>query len=316
MNFSMLFSLILAYGVLFINGWTDAPNSIATAVSTRAISFKRASALCACFNFLGVLIAYFISTSIAEFVFSLGKLDKYTSLGISVVFFTMILFGIISWCFGLPSSESHAMISGLAGASFAVCGDTEGIKKVEYVFVFMIFSCVLALISGYFSRLIFRRDLPYKKLQILSCSLTSFMHGWQGGLKFIGIIAFLLGIEISSTKAPLFLMLSVAIILAFGALLGGKRIISSMGENIVKLRHISAFSSDIGTYLALLICSLLGMPVSTGNIKCLAIMGVGLYENQPVNKKTTIKLFVSFIAVFPICFLISYLIMKLFLLKN
>ncbi len=313
MNFSVPIPLILAYGVLFVNGWTDAPNSIATAVSTGAISFKRASVLCASFNLLGVIIAYFVSTSIAEFVFSLGDFDSYVTMGISIVFLTMILFGVISWYFGLPSSESHAMISGLVGVSFAISGDLTGIKKVGAVFVFMVFSCISAFTLSYLTRRIFKWKLPYKRLQILSCSLTSFMHGWQGGLKFIGIIAFLLGIDITKAKVPIFLMLSVAFVLALGALLGGKRIIASMGENLVKMRHISSFSSDIGTYLSLLICSLLGMPVSTGNIKCLAIMGVGFCEKEAINKKTTIKLFVSFIAVFPICFLISYFLMRLFL---
>ena len=140
------------------------------------------------------------------------------------------------------------------------------------------------------------------------------MHGWQSGLKFLGIICFLLSINISVRKPPFFLMLSVGLTLFFGALMGGKRIISSMGENLVKLGHRGAFFSDIGTYLTLLVCSILGMPVSTGNIKCLAIMGVGFYDGERINKKTTTKLFVSFIAVFPICFLMGYFLMKLLIL--
>ncbi len=305
----MLFPLILAFGVLIINGWTDAPNSIATAVSSGAISLKKASVLCSFFNFLGVVVACIINTSVAEFVFSLGAFDGYTSMGICSVLATMIIFGVLCWIFGLPSSESHAMIAGMVGAAYAALGDTRGLKNVGYVFVFMVFSCALAFALSYFSRKIFKWRLPYKRLQILSCSLTSFMHGWQSGLKFIGIIAFLLGIKISSVGVPVFLMLSVGITLGLGALMGGKRIIDSMGKNLVNLRHVSAFSSDIGTYLSLLVCSLLGMPVSTGNIKCLAIMGAGYAEGQGINKKTAIKLFVSFIAVFPVCFLISYLIM-------
>lgn len=314
MNFSLIIPFILAYGVLLVNGWTDAPNSIATCVTSGAISFRRASIICAIFNLLGVVISYFTNTSVAEFVFSLGDFDKYTSLGISVVFFTMILFGVICWFFGLPSSESHAMISALAGASLAVSGDLSMLKKVGYVFVFMVFSCVLALVISFLTNALLRKNLPYKRLQIISCSLNSFMHGWQSGLKFLGILCFLLGINLIDKKAPLLLMLSIGLTLSLGALMGGKRIISSMGENLVNLRHRGAFSSDIGTYLTLFICSVLGMPVSTGNIKCLAIMGVGLYEKQKINKKTTTKLLVSFIAVFPICFFIGYFLMRLFIL--
>lgn len=312
----LLFSIILAYTVLLVNGWTDAPNSIATAVTSGAIGFKKASLLCGAFNFLGVIFACLLNTTVAEFVFSLGNFDNYTSVGISIVFLTMILFGIICWLFGLPSSESHAMITSMVGVSFAVTGKLNGLKKVGDVFIFMVFSCILAFILSYLTRCILKWSLPYKKLQLLSCSLTSFMHGWQGGLKFIGIIAFLIGIKITNGKIPAFLILSVGLTLALGALMGGKRIIASMGENLVNLSHASAFSSDIGTYTALLICSLLGMPVSTGNIKCLAIMGAGYGEKKKLNKKTTIKLLISFIAVFPICFFISYFLMKLFMLLN
>lgn len=309
----MLIPLILAYLVLLLNGWTDAPNSIATTVSSKAISFKKASVLCGLFNILGVILGSFINTSVAEFVFSIGNFDNYTSIGISVVFVTMILFGVICYFLGLPSSESHAMLCGMIGTAYAVTGKPENIKKMADVFVFMVFSCALAFILGYLVRRILRWKLPYKKLQVLSCCLTSFMHGWQGGLKFIGIIAFLLGMHITDGNIPIFLVLSVGITLGLGALINSKKIIDSMGENLVKMEHITSFSSDVSTYLALLTCSLLGMPVSTGNIKCLAIMGTGLSENKKINKKTATKLFVSFIAVFPLCFLISYLLMKLFI---
>lgn len=313
MSFDVLFPLFLAYGVLLVNGWTDAPNSIATAVASKAISFRKASILCGLFNLFGVILACFINTSVAEFVFTLGDLGGYAGVGISVVLLTMILYGWISYLFGLPSSESHAMITAIIGATYAITGRLIGIKKAGDVFVFMIFSCILAFISSYLARLVFRWRLPYKRLQIISCSLTSFMHGWQGGLKFIGIIAYLLGLKISNGKIPIFLMLSVGLTLLLGALIGSRRIIASMGENLVEIGDTSAFSSDIGTYISLLICSLLGMPVSTGNIKCLAIMGAGYCEKQKINKKTAIKLFVSFIAVFPICFFLSYFLMKLYL---
>ena len=316
MNFSLLLTVILAYGVLLVNGWTDAPNSIATCVSSGAIRYKKACLICAIFNLLGVIISYFTNTSVAEFMFSLGGCNSFLAERIFAVFLTVILFGIICWLFALPSSESHAMISALVGTSYAVSYDLSGLKKSGYVFAFTVFSCVLAFALAYLTSMLLRRNLPYKSLQAITCSLTSFMHGWQSGLKFLGIICFLLGINITESKPPFFLMLSVGLTLFFGALMGGKRIISSMGENLVILEHKGAFSSDIGTYLTLFLCSLLGMPVSTGNIKCLAIMGVGFYERKKINKKTTTKLLISFIAVFPICFLISYLLMKLLMQSN
>ena len=310
----MIIPILLAYGVILINGWTDAPNSIATAIASNAISYKKASILCGFFNLLGVIFACALNTSVAEFVFSLGDFNSHTTIGISVVFATMLLYGIVSYFLGLPSSESHAMIVSIIGVTFSATGKLSGIKKVGDVFVFMVFSCFLAFLLSYIARMLLRWNLPYKRLQLISCSLTSFMHGWQGGLKFIGILAFLLGIKITNGKIPVFLALSVGITLCLGALIGSGRIIDSMGENLIKTEHKTAFSSDIGTYASLLICSILGMPVSTGNIKCLAIIGSGCFEKQKINKKTATKLFVSFIAVFPVCFFISYLLMKLMLL--
>ena len=95
--------------------------------------------------------------------------------------------------------------------------------------------------------------------------------------------------------------------------LGGKKIIDSMGKNLASIDNVSSFCSDIGTYISLLICSLLGMPVSTGNVKCLSIMGIALEEKKKINKKTTTKLLISFIIVFPICFFMGYFLISLFL---
>ena len=308
----LIISLLLVYGVILINGWTDAPNSVATAVSSGAIKYKKAVVTCGIFNLLGVILGCFIDTSVAKFVFSVGGNSSYATAIVCVSLFTMIAFGVLCSFFGLPSSESHAMMSSMAGASFCISKDAISLKILGKVFVFTVFSCVLSLIVSYFTRMIFKFKLPYEKLEYLSSSLSATMHGYQSGLKFLGIIAYLLNLNLSSTKSVFPLCLSIGLILGLGALIGGKKIMSTMGDNIVKITHVSSFSSDIGTYISLLICSLLGMPVSTGNVKCLSIIGVGLYEKQKINKKTTTKLLISFIIVFPICFLIGYFLTKLF----
>ena len=313
MSLGEIIPVFLAYGVLLVNGWTDAPNSIATAVSSGAISYKKASLLCGAFNMIGVIFACLFNYSVAEFVFSMGDFGPYTEIGISITFITMILFGVICYFLGLPSSESHAMLSAMAGVSFALHESINQIKIVGRVFAFTIFSCLLAYLVSYISRKLLVFNLSYKGLQIVTCTLTSFMHGWQGGLKIIGVIAFLLSIDITSSKIPIFLTLSVAIVLGIGPLIGSKRIIDSMGDGLIRMTHKSSFSSDIGTYLSLLVCSILGMPVSTGNIKCMSIIATGRCENQNINKKTATRLFVSFIAVFPICFAFGYILMKLIL---
>lgn len=309
----MLFvSLILAYGVVFVNGWSDAPNSIATAVSSGAIKYKNATVLCGIFNLIGVLLGCLIDTSVAKYVFSLSENTKHSTLIVSISLFCMIVFGTVFSFLGLPSSESHAMISCILGSSFYLTKDLKNIKNLGEVFVFTVFSCLIALFFGCVTRKIFKWKLNYKKLQILSCSLNSLMHGYQSGLKFLGVILFLLGLNLD-TKYVIPLSFSIGVFLCLGAFLGGKKIISSMGENLVNIDDISSFCSDIGTYFSLMICSLLGMPVSTGNIKCLSIMGVALEEKKNINKKTTTKLLISFIIVFPICFFAGYFLISLLL---
>ena len=308
---TVLASLILVYGVIFVNGWTDAPNSIATAVSSGAIKYKNATVLCGIFNLMGAFLGCLIDTSVAKYVFSLSDSTKYSSLIVSISLFCMIVFGTVFSFFGLPSSESHAMISCISGASFYLSNDVKNIKILVEVFVFTVFSCLIAFFISFFIRRFFKWNLNYKKLQIVSCSLNSVMHGYQSGLKFLGVILFLLGLNFN-TKHVIPLSLSVGIFLCLGAFLGGKKIISSMGENLASIDDISSFCSDIGTYISLLICSLLGMPVSTGNVKCLSIIGIALEEKKKINKKTTIKLFISFIIVFPICFFAGYFLISLF----
>ena len=309
----IIVSLIRVFGVILVNGWTDAPNSVATAISSGAIKYKTAIILCGIFNFFGVLLGCLIDTSVAKFIFSISGNSNYATVIVCISLFTMIVFGVACSFFGLPSSESHAMISSMVGASFYLSKDINSLKTMGKVFVFTVFSCVLSLTLSFIVRMIFKWKLPYKKLEYLSTSLSATMHGYQSGLKFLGVIAYLLSIDLVGNVSIFPLCLSIGFVLGLGALFGGKKIISNMSDNLVKITHISSFSSDIGTYITLLICSLLGMPVSTGNVKCMSIIGVGLYEKQKINKKTTTKLLISFIIVFPICFLIGYFLMKLFI---
>ena len=307
----MIIPIVLIFGVLFVNGFTDAPNSIATAVSCGAIRYKKAVLLCAFFNLFGALAGCLIDASVAEFVASFGNFDSYASYVVCISLFCMIIFGVFMSYFGIPTSESHAMLSAMSGAVFCLSNDVSSLKKLGDVFVFGIFSCFLAFLISFLTIKIFTKKLPYKMLQILSCILNSFMHGYQGGMKYLGVLCFLLSINLGVEK-PIFLSLSVGFILSIGTLFCGKKILNLLGNSIIKITDKNAFCSDMGAYLSLFICSILGMPVSTGDIKCLSIMGVGISEKQRINKKTAIKLIISFVAVFPICFILGYFLMKLF----
>lgn len=309
------FTVILGVFVVFINGFTDSPSSIAAATASGAIPIKRARLICGIFNLLGTILASIFCYSVAEFIYSLSSLGKNSLKGVAAVLLTVIIFSLVCLKFSLPSSESHAIISSLVGASFMSCGELLNIKKVGYVFIFMVLSCACAYIISFSLGKLIHLKLSYDKLQYLSCSLTSFMHGWQDGQKLLSIIAILLGITISSdTGAPFWLILSVSFVLAVGSYLGSSKIIKSLGSDVVFINHKSSFISDMGTYLSLFIFSLFGAPISTGNVKSLAIMGAGASQGEKINKKAALKLITVSVATFPLCFLIGAIIMYFLLL--
>lgn len=309
-----LFTIILGFFVVLVNGFTDSPSSIATATASGAIKPITARLICGAFNFLGTLLASVFCYSVAEFVYSLSSLQKNSLNGTLAVFLTVIIFSLICLRLGLPSSESHAIISSLVGASFASCGKLFNLKNVGYVFVFMVLSCICAYAFSYVLGKAFKGGLAYDKLQYLSCSMTSFMHGWQDGQKLLSVIVILFGAELNSKSgAPPWLILAVSLTLAIGSYFGSSKISKSLGEDVVFLNHKASFISDMGTYLSLLVFSLFGAPVSTGNVKSLAIMGAGKAEGEKINKKVALRLIIVSVATFPVCFIIGAIIMRLLL---
>ncbi len=305
-------AIILCFGAVLVNGSTDAPNSIATAICTGAIKERRALWLCAIFNFLGVILASFISSKIAKFVFSLDEGREYSGVVACATLLSVIIFGIACSIFSLPSSESHALISALVGASFFETKSLLGLKKVGYVFVFMIFSCIFAFFISLIASRIIPKNFTFKKAQILCCMSNSFMHGWQDGQKLVGILATLMLVEF---KAPPYIVFSVAVTMGLGTLACGKGIIKTLGSDLVSLDGHSATGSDIGTYITLLVFSILGAPLSTGNVKALSIVGAGAGAGAKINKKATAKVVLTSIITFPVCFFLGYTIfafLKLF----
>lgn len=311
-----IFALLLSLGVIFVNGFTDAPNAIASSVCSGAVSMKSACLICAVCNFGGVFIISVINSSVAECIFSLAGFEG--SFGICAFcasFASIIIFGVVAWYFGMPSSESHAMIASLAGASLALHGSFFTGDKFLEIIVFTILSSVFAFALTFFSSKLFKKDkLPYRKLQVLSCVATSFMHGAQDGQKFIGVMLFLISFGEGSVgfSVPVSLILTVSAVMAIGTSLGGGRIIKSLGENTVKLDFRRGFVSDTCACVSLLLSSLLGFPVSTSNIKACSVIGAGVSDGEKVNKKTAVSVLAVSVITFPVCFMLGYLLTLLF----
>ena len=301
-------ALLLALGVTFLNGFTDAPNSIATTVATKALSMNLACLLSAVCNLLGLLISLYANMSVAESVLAGASLGEKREIGIIVILLTTIIFAVACWIFSMPSSESHALLASLFGASMAL-SSTISLAPAFKILIYMVISCVISfLLSCITYKMLKKANFPWRGLQIASCALSSAMHGAQDGQKLVALLLFLYPVNTRQTLVASSLAVGVALFL--GTLLGGGRIVKTMGQGIVDLTQKSAFVSEISSSVCLIFCSSLGMPVSTSNIKACSVAGAGLLDGKSVCYKTLVKMAYVAILTFPICIALSYLITR------
>lgn len=313
------FAFFLAVCVVFVNGWTDAPNAICSVVLSKRLSLFKASLLSGAFNLLGVIVSTLLVPAVAKSIFRLAEspTPRQGSILCLSSFICVVLFGVISWLFSMPSSESHALIFSLAGASLCVFGNASSLlKDTISIIIYMIFSIVISFaITSFLFWVLKKRRLPYGKLLIFSSASISFMHGAQDGQKFIGILLFLLGTGASSSGSTATILAAlVGTVMSLSTLLGGKRIIKSMGQITAQPSLRDSFLSDAGAFVGMLICSLLGMPVSTGSIKSSTLLACGISNKEGINKRAAIRIFSVSLATLPICFFAGYIIAKILLL--
>ena len=202
---------ILMLSVILVNGWTDAPNAIATCVSTRSIKPKKAIIMAAVFNFLGVFIMTLFSSTVVQTLYNIANFGENSSdalVALCAGLVAIVLWAVLAWFFGIPTSESHALIAGVSGAAIAIQKGASGINIQEWkkVLYGLILSAVLGFLFGYVITKIIekicknfdrRKTLPFfKKFQVFSGGAMAFMHGAQDGQKFIGI--FLLVVSLAN----------------------------------------------------------------------------------------------------------------------
>ena len=334
-NYVLLLVSILVTLVIFINGWTDAPNAIATVVSTKALSPKKAILLAAVFNFIGVFVMTLVNATVAQTLYKIADFGSNSSqalIALSAGMIGIILWASVAWYFGIPTSESHALIAGISGAAIALQNSFDGIQFSEWskVLIGLLLSTLLGFGSGFLvtkgmMRVFRHADRNHTKNffrfgQIGSGAMSAFMHGAQDGQKFLGV--FLLAVALSQGQAmattftvPIFLMVWVSLVMGIGTSIGGYRIIKTVGMKMVKLEDYQAFSSDIATSTSLLFASLFGIPVSTTHMKTTAMMGTGAAKRVSSVRWGVVKdLVYTWLLTFPGCGLIGFLMVKLFLL--
>ncbi len=324
---SALFMGVLILGVIFVNGWTDAPNAIATCVSTGVLSMGKAVVLAAICNFLGALVMSAAGAQVAVTICQLvdfGGSSAQAALALSVALFSIIFWATLAWRFGIPTSESHALIAGLTGAAIALHGGFDGISSAQWMKVLwgLILSTGFGFLSGFWSgRWVKRLQLPlrfFRRAQILGAAAMSFMHGAQDGQKFMGVFLLSAALSTGSTAStffiPFWLVLLCSAIMALGTLVGGRRIIEAIGTDMVQLQPQQGFAADIAAAGCLLLASIWGLPVSTTHTKTTAIMGVGAAGGRHgVRWQIARDMILAWILTFPVCGMLSYLSVRIFL---
>ena len=328
-------TVLFTLGVIFVNGWTDAPNAIATCITTRCMRVRSAILMSAVFNFLGVLIMTQINSSVASTISNMvdfGDSTHEALIALCAALVSIVVYSVAASVFGIPTSESHSLIAGLSGAAIAIQGGIDGINGSEWVKV--LYGLVLSLALGFLTgwvvcRLItvLCRQMDRRKTnsffggaQIAGAAAMSFMHGAQDGQKFIGVlflgIAFADGqTSVTGMAIPVWLMMLCSIVMGVGTSVGGEKIIKSVGMDMVKLERYQGFSADLAGAICLLFSSLFGIPVSTTHTKTSAIMGVGAAKRlSSVNFGVVKDMVLTWIFTFPGCGLISFVIAKIFLL--
>jgi PiT family inorganic phosphate transporter len=278
--------VLLALVFDFINGFHDAANSIATVVSTRVLSPGRAVAWAAFFNFVA---AFFFGTGVAKTVGSgMIELEIVTFAVIGAGLFGAIVWDLITWYFGLPTSSSHALFGGYAGAAVAKAGLGAIIaagwtKTLVFIVVapaiglLVGLSVMTALYWGFRGTPPQRVDGWFRRLQLVSAAGFSLMHGANDAQKTMGIITGVLVTAgyLSTFDVPFWVVLSAHAAIGLGTLSGGWRIIHTMGNRITKLQPVSGFAAETGAAVAIYTATALGVGISTTHTITGAIVGVG-----------------------------------------
>ena len=284
---TLVFLVVLALMFDFMNGLHDAANSIATVVSTGVLRPQTAVAFAAAFNFAALFVFHLkVAATVGKGIVDPAVIDHYIVFGALV---GAIAWNGITWYFGLPSSSSHALIGGLIGAGVAKAGTTclvaDGITKtVVFIFLSPLMGFVLGALLLVAVSWIFRRMSParvdrwFRRAQLVSASLYSLGHGGNDAQKTIGIIWMLLiaaSVPGAREDAPAWVIVACYVAIALGTLIGGWRIVKTMGQRITKLKPVHGFCAETGGAITLFIASAFGIPVSTTHTITGAIVGVG-----------------------------------------
>jgi PiT family inorganic phosphate transporter len=323
------FVLFLAYLFEFANGWTDAPNSIATVVSTRVMRPHHAVLMAGALNLVGALV---VGTAVAKTISE--KIVDPNVVGLETVAAAVLaatLWALAAQYFGLPSSESHALVAGLLGAGFATGGlrvlDSEGTNASLIGLVssplggFLLGFLLMVVIYRIFARV--RRSTVRKvfgKGQVLSAAFMAFSHGTNDAQKTMGIIALAIALDKAGTVgnvgeltiAP-WIIVSAALVMGLGTMIGGWRVVRTLGMRMTHLEPVQGFAAETGAATVITVAARLGIPVSTTHAIGSAIMGVGATKRfSAVRWGVAGQVVAAWVLTWPSCAILGYVLEKAF----
>jgi PiT family inorganic phosphate transporter len=326
-NLLLIFVLGLILAAEFVNGWTDSPNAIATVVSTRVLSPYQAVIMATILNALGAMSGTAVAATIGK---DIVRPDTINLITVGAAMVGIIFWSTIAWYFGMPTSESHALIAGLTGAALATAGP-ESLVATGWnkVLIGLLFSTFLGFFGGLFLMSLLYRGLAHTRpgvvrqgfgrLQILSAAFMAFSHGSNDGQKFIGVftLSLLLGGLIPEFKVPTWVIIMCAATMGIGTAIGGWRIVRTMGLRLTKLEPVHGFAAETGAAMTIELATRLGIPLSTTHTINTSIIGVGATRRlSAVRWGVTLEIVAAWILTFPICGAIGWLATKLFLLLS
>ena len=320
MNVTTYLIRLLVLAVIFINGWTDAPNAIASAVGSGALTFRQGTSLAAVCNFLGTAAACLLFPALAATMedliqFSGGDWAALTAL--TAVMLSILIWAVLAWRFGLPTSESHALMAGLAGAALALGGQNAQLsfdawaKTIAGLFLSLIAGGLCARSAALWLK---PRQCSAAAWQRVAAGGMAFLHGAQDGQKFMALLLLAdhLGGSGPTPTFPLVVLCST--VMALGTALGGRPIVEKVGTQLTTLTPKTGLAADLGAGVCLLACSLLGLPVSTTHTKVAAICGAGLTEDKgSVSLRPLLEILGAWALTFPACALLAYGLTRLML---
>ncbi|WP_313561583.1 inorganic phosphate transporter [Ruminiclostridium cellobioparum] len=327
LSVSLVAVVVLALGFDFINGFHDTANSIATSVSTRVLSPRQAILMSAVLNFVGALTSSKVAHTITN-----GLVDGDMIKGQYVIIATIIaaiIWDLITWYFGIPSSSSHALIGALVGSAIAYSGGISIVKWQgvwEKVVLPLVTSPFIGFGIGYlFMTLLYKllRNLTprfinkwFSKLQIISAAFMAYSHGNNDAQKSMGIITLALvgaGLNDGHTGVQPWVMVACALSMALGTSIGGWKIIKTIGVNMIRLQPIGGFAAETGAAIVIETMTHFGAPVSTTHVISSSIMGVGASKRLSAVKWSLVRNIVwAWVITIPVSALIGAFITTIF----